>query len=502
MQASPKFPNNILPEVEAQAINGVGLLKFNRQLIQGRLPGWKIERFMEWALRQRDNSDRASGESGQKSIADLVKVGAPAYQINALMDGCVTMPCLRTGNLLQSRHGVPYRGSVGYRFTSGDETYILLAGGYSRGFSLVALWLVKDKLVIPLPASSGNVEKKALTALAGFSGVIYKSAGDYIRYIGSSDRNSPAVYVHTPLFPHHIWNELPGLEVVAGAKDHLSASPLVVVAEPVAPIKKLFPEIAARVVQVRERKALNYLGSNSMFPVRIGSRMIPKSLVDRISRYSVSNMSQSTRDVVKRLVDSAAPVLCVTIRVHNRRWISEEAGLLGLLTALRNRGLKFSIVVLGFSVQHGESLESLEAARSIVKIETERAGRITKGHPEEFVHHVIGAPLIDSFAIAQHCDYYVANHGTIQHRLGWFSNAAGLVHSNRVTIESGKGSFATAAARECGPPVKYIDASAVHDLWGKSVATGRRRNLCDYDFDWRIMLDDVEKGLSSNRRGV
>jgi len=500
MQASPKVPNKTLPELDVQSTRGICLLKFNRQLIQERLPGWEIEKFMDWALRQRHDLERPPGESQQKVRADLLKVGAPAYQINALMEGCVTMPCLKTGNLLQSRHGVPYRGSVGYRFASIDETYILLAGGYSRGFSLIAVWLVKSKVIISLPASSGNVEKRALTALGGFSAAIKKFPDDYIKYVGSGNRNSPAVHVHTPLFPHHIWNELPGLEVVASAKNHLSDIPLVVVAEPVAPIRKLFPEIAARVVQVRERRVLNYLLSNSVFPVRIGSRTIPKSLVDRISRYSAANMSQDTRDVVRRLAESAVPVLCVTIRVHNRRWISEEFGLLSLLTALRKNGLTFSIVVLGFSIQHGESSESLEAAGNIIKIEAERARRITEGHPKDLVHHVIGAPLIDSFVIAQHCHYYIANHGTIQHRLGWFSNAAGLVHANRVTIESGKGSFATAAARECGPPVKYVDASAVRDLRGKTVASEQRGNLCDYDFDWRIMLDDVEKGLAAGTK--
>lgn len=496
MQASPKVPNKTLPELEVQSTRGIGLLKFNRHFIQERLPGWEIERFMDWALQQRNDPECAPVESEQKVRADLLKVGAPAYQIKALIDGCITMPCLKTGKLLESRHGVPYRGSVGYRFASVDETYILLAGGYSRGFSLTAVWLVKSKLLICLPASSGNVGKRALAALGGFSGAIKKSADDYIKYVRAGNHNSPAVHVHTPLFPHHIWNELPGLEVVASAKDHLSDIPLVVVAEPVAPIKKLFPEIAARVVQVREHRALNYQQSTSVFPVRIGSRTIPESLVDRISRYSVSNMSQDTRDVVQRLAESAVPVLCVTIRVQNRRWISEEVGLLSLLTALRKNGLTFSIVVLGFSIQHGESVESLESARNIVKIEAERARRITEGHPKNLVHHVIGAPLIDSFAIAQHCDYYVANHGTIQHRLGWFGKAAGLVHANRVTIESGKGSFATASARECGPPVKYIDASAVRDVWQKTVASERRGNLCDYDFDWRIMLEDVEKGLA------
>jgi len=196
--------------------------------------------------------------------------------------------------------------------------------------------------------------------------------------VQSQRNNTPVLYLRTPPFPHHIWNELPGVEIIAAHKDALSDIPIMALAQPVAPISDLFPEIAENVKVLKEGKVLKFLTSRSHFPVRIGSKFIPNELIGRIAQYSSTNMSSETRVIAERLNRSLVPVLGVTIRVHNRRWLSEEDGLRSLFAALRDKGLNFSIVVLGFSIQNEDGSEQDEAIKQLLALEVQRAKKLLK----------------------------------------------------------------------------------------------------------------------------
>jgi len=144
-----------LPELERIPTDSIETLAVDEGSMSLRLQGWQLKNFIGWAVRQRDQPDEMlfAGSVGKKSRR-LLKVGAPAYQIEALIKGRILMPCLKTGRQLESRHGVPFGGSIGYRFFSDGQTYILFAAGFSTGFSLVGVWLVEEKLIICLPPAS------------------------------------------------------------------------------------------------------------------------------------------------------------------------------------------------------------------------------------------------------------------------------------------------------------------------------------------------------------
>jgi len=78
------------------------------------------------------------------------------------------------------------------------------------------------------------------------------------------------------------------------------------------------------------------------------------------------------------------------------------------------------------------------------------------------VRNLIGAPILDSVSGLQDIDAYVAHVGTLQHKIGWLTNANGIVHgptTELTKMESSAYSCERASAPMIIPPAHVVDVS-------------------------------------------
>lgn len=435
------------------------------------------------------------------------------FQDRILIDGKFVQPCPWTGRPVATTKCLPVANCVFYRFESqarSREPFFVIAGLYSRGFARFALWLPQQDLIIRL---QGGVSDASLRGLVGAYVRTASAAGaDYLGYLADTAPARTAVMLCTPPFPHHLWNELPGLERLLQSVD-LARHPgnIYVLAQPLGPVAEIYPELAPRLRPCTLPELLLRQFANNELLVRPGSLLLPEAVLARVRSVAAHRVSASTQALLAEFGQTPLPTLGITLRVHNRRWRSQEGGIVALIRALQRRKLRFRVVLFGFSLP----LEPMQPRRLAPLIEAEQqlCASIAAKCPGIAVTSLVGESIFDCIALAPTLDFYIANHGTIQHKVGWFTEAPGLVHANRVTLLRRQAFFTTLVAREGGRPPRYLSADVVTDVADADadavappplapddadtddaddanpvVPPAGRGNLQDYDFDWRELL--------------
>lgn len=425
------------------------------------------------------------------------KLAALNFQDRILQQGHFEQPDPLDGRLLRSGHSIPTAASTFYRFV-GREVFFVVCSSFANGFARVLLWLPQRRLAIAL--SSGFAQPaRARATLAPFVQLISDNLQAYTDYLQAAPSGEIALLLRTPPFPHHVWNELPGLERMLQAGLLTRVRRIYVGAQPVAELAQLYPELASRIEVVKARRAPRLIFRHRELLVRPGSLVISEAVVERLQQLAERQASEQVRALRQSLRDSGLPVLGLTLRTHNRRWRGEQAGLIALLNTLAAEGLRFRVLLLGFSLP--AELPQYSNYEQQIAQERERCANIIAQCPQLQVDALVGEPLLDCIALAPMLDFYVANHGTIQHKIGWFARCGGLIHANRYTLDRQIGFFATLGARQAGIAPQFLQPDTVRDVESTSTAgDGRgRSNLQDYDFDWRELLEPVRAALQSTR---
>jgi hypothetical protein len=79
------------------------------------------------------------------------------------------------------------------------------------------------------------------------------------------------------------------------------------------------------------------------------------------------------------------------------------------------------------------------------------------------VHPAIGCDLLDSLYLAGRCGGYFANHGTLQHKIGYFTKVPGMVHGNPGILATDRAATLLYDVIEDPGAVVYVDGSLVAD---------------------------------------
>lgn len=455
------------------------------RLIRAYPPPRGLRILMKAALDQGSKSDIRRAPA-------VAKLAALEFQDETLRAGCLQQTCPVSGVTARSIHAISAGGWIFYRFQT-EVPFLLAAGGYSSGFARILLWLPAMDLVIGLNPSFHRA--RALSLLEGFQKVTREVKPQYQRYVENPVGAGVALLLNAPPFPHHLWNELPGLHRLlnAGLLDRVER--VYVCEEPLGPVGEIFPEIGAKIVRCSTKQALRQILSRHETAVRPGSILIPAELIERVARVARHRKSPFAVAALEQIDRTRLPVLGISIRTVNRRWRSQREGIVQLLRELHRRGLRFQVVLFGFSIPHQAGAESVP--EPVIRDETGVCEYIVERCPEIPIVTLLGRPIFDCTVLAERLCFYIAHHGTIQHKIGWFANCSGIVHANRQTIEGQRAFFATLFAREGGVRPSYIPLDAVRDVEEASGARGAGRgNLQDYDFDWRVLMEGTAAALT------
>ena len=274
-------------------------------------------------------------------------------------------------------------------------------------------------------------------------------------------RKTIGIIDNLPNFGHQLTNHLSGLQrsITEGCVDGLDEIWLTGL-EFFGPIEQLFPDVNVKIRRFSDRWSLaSELNGRCALPLRLGSNIFTRPLHNRIVRQIAARSSFKASA-------QREPIIAITIRSDGRRCLNLPTAIELLVERLVLRYPKLGILLDGYVLPKSQLVASSSIGAIVLKgydkkireemvIAADLANRLPAG---VLVGNVIGQSMLESLNEIRHVDAYIAHIGTLQHKLGFFTDAVGVVHGPTHQLESIEGGpFQT----EIGRPPYFLPVSAV-----------------------------------------
>jgi len=335
-----------LPETPCRVVELRHLTDGDRQLFQSLS---LHERYLEAALKSSFPLQRElTRQAGFTSYSGCLEGYFTPVDSTLLECDCAVSCCPVCGGACTSRESYPVRDFCHiltfYRFTCHGEFFLLKGAPPTIG-----LYLPEHELIIRYvdeDLSLGQMfyrPAQLVEVLALFKQLLAANLDIALRYQRSA-ANRQLHYLTGNFNPigHHLINELPGMQRLI---DNGLSHRLAIVAEPLChylELEELFPEIG-RVENWRstaesfrdqaEELLLRSLNSNAFVIAGYHNGMVQEALDRRVLSYVTA---RTRPGVLQRIseADRRWPRLWVTLRTGNRSWVTQNSGLIELLTAI------------------------------------------------------------------------------------------------------------------------------------------------------------------------
>ncbi len=454
-----------------------------------------------------NRTTRAGRFDGRLAAPDQTEAGTH-FQDRAFIDRVLTATCPSSGRSLSATRSLMAEANapIFYRFY-GERVFDLAVGREGQGYIPLYLHLPALRLVILLVDRyrwHGWDEIDQLRAL------LIAEHRRVRAYLNRTDPPEVCALIDNRHFAHHLWNVLSGLERLIDNGVAQGVDRLLVAAEPIGPLEALFPELdpAAGAPPIKRAEFPALIGqalANNRLLLRPGGRVISDRLIRRVLDLAETQASAEARASVRRLRDQTGPVLWVTLRTENRTWVSQVPGITAIGGWLARDFPGAALILDGFSVPRGVPKPMpAEQARSIAR-EQVLADAIARAlAPHMPVCSLIGAPLLDCLLHTQVADAYLAHHGSVQHKIGWFADCPGVIHANRLVLTDPVFREPALIVRPDAPTPIWLDAQRVRDIPGAPRPATNRwiDDLDNYDFDPALAYGEIKRLLESRRRPV
>jgi hypothetical protein len=263
-------------------------------------------------------------------------------------------------------------------------------------------------------------------------------------------------------------------------------------------VKRLFPEISEKIRHFETKADLqSALNGEDGLRVRIGSNYFSKALSDRLHAYA------GPSPLIARTEPKSA-ILAITMRGGLR--VCEN--LADCVTAIFDHSiaasLEIKIMIDGWVIPESSVIDGspvLTYLRSPYKkpidLEFQMADEITRRLPANtVVANVVGRSMADSIAILRQANAYFAHIGTLQHKLGFLTDADGLVHGPKDQLSSLEaGPFLT----ECGRIPQFLSPDMIEDIPETGGVRGSKSNnyrISDPDAVGRMMAEILKSAVA------
>lgn len=320
-------------------------------------------------------------------------------------------------------------------------------------------------------------------------------------YTRAPNKNMVMILYHTH-FAHHVLNELSAIQHIIDRNGLHSIKKIYISSEPVSKVEDLFPELTnhkIELIRMPYYKALNSVYKNRELILSNRNCRIQDDLVIRIlsdakshllsSDYSFDNWNQ------QRISNSFK--VWLTIRVGGRTWSDIVNGYINVINEIQKTNSKLLVVFDGFSFPRFSDKFKNEKYTELLQKENAVVNKILRGVKNPIEHvNLIGKSTDLSFIWASIMDLYISHHGTIQHKVAWFSSCPGIVHTNSIISAKPSKSRQGSHDRVSGFVPHYLDPDVVTTFNNKVVIrTGQSRGgeHSDYNFDWREIMKIIEK---------
>lgn len=385
-----------------------------------------------------------------------------SYLIDLIFQGWFKIVSPVTGRVLRSGSSLVLVDKT-VIFSFPDEPALLVGiGDISRGYPICAALLTDRDLLLGLFKSDWGFSERHLPVLAAAieaSGWRPGPAAEGLKLV-LGDSN----------FAHHAWNQLSTLGELAqrGLPDGVG---MIVTHQPLGPIKEIFPELAAHALtHIYDFNLEATVNAPGAVFAPVGGSFITAGLVRRLMAYSEARLSPECRKISEALSLVGGPVLWISVRTRNRTPVNQHALLAALgqsfLEAVPNGG----IIIDGFSLPVDIEASSPYHRDQDTKVLAEDwvaaealYQALSEKNAQANVHIAVGLPIADSIWLSRKADIYFCHHGTVQHKIGWFTDTPGIVHCNKRTILENPSPWVFAQSAVAVRPV-YINIRFVDDI--------------------------------------
>jgi len=326
--------------------------------------------------------------------------------------------------------------SIFYRFPSQPEFYVASARTV-LGNPLIALFAPREKLLLKWEFDDKpSVDKKHIVELKS---ILSRSS---LRLTPS--HRPVAVLIGHRNFAHHLWNELPALERLLSTIPPESAPELLVRREPLGPLRAIYPELSQWKITRPDWRVPPSINDDGRLFVRLGSYRMPLAVRMRIRRFAESVVTPSTRNLISRLHQLAAPTFWISVRSQKPTMANQVDTLARVSARLLREFERCAILFDGFSPPDDWSQcdpdvrefysTSAESSKREIDVIIETACAMASVGSQQLLVNAGGLGILDSIALAQTASCYLCHVGTVQHKIGWTTDKKGIIHAKRRRI--------------------------------------------------------------------
>ena len=359
-----------------------------------------------------------------------------------------------TGMALRSERSVMLEDKTTFFSVQGRPDLVLAASRVGFGQPLTSVLLPAQRVVVNIHGEHWNVGATQAARAVALLNAHPPGTASPLPLLVTGDVN----------YAHHLWNQLGGLDAVLA---HERPTEVAVTHQPIAPLAEIFADRPWLRVRPLAAGKLPRLDPRRVLPFPAGGKVVVAAVRDRILRIA----EQRRPDAAQCFLAETEGLrrIWLTVRVDSRSALNLLDALTAICESLLTEG-GFAVVLDGYSrpddYAANEDYDKMLVERSIAH---ERAfadmlcrtlvARI--GAPVlQRVHVGIGCNLLESVYLASHCHAYFAHHGTLQHKIGYFTRVPGMVHANPGILATDRAATHRHVMQEPGV-IEYIDSSAV-----------------------------------------
>jgi hypothetical protein len=360
-----------------------------------------------------------------------------------------------------------------------DEPTLLLGiGDLSQGFPISAALLTNRGLLLGTAATDWGFSERHLPNLAS----VIKATG-----WAPAPATGPLNLVLGDLnFAHHAWNQLSALEelVQGDLPDDIR---MIATYQPLGPIREIFPELTRWRLVSTPDTGLEAFNAPGVLFAPVGGHIIRAGLVRRLLAVAEARISQPCAVIRAALTAVTGPVLWISVRTRNRTPTNQHAMLAALGRTFLRAAPNGAILIDGYSMPADlASYPSYHQTEARTVLAEDRAAAealrqaLDAGEPNQRVHVAVGLSITDSIVLSRCANVYFCHHGTVQHKIGWFTSAPGVVHCNRAMLAATPAAWVAAQSEIAIPPL-YLSPDIIRDADGTAEAGSEFAHLLRHE---------------------
>ncbi len=393
------------------------------------------------------------------------------YQRDLALHGSFEFSLPDTDIALRCGRSVMLEDKSAFFGVQGRRDLLLAAARVGFTLALCSVVLPLHRVVINIKGPRWNIDTTAAQrALALFeaAGVDWAEPAppSLDRVVVTGDAN----------YAHHLWNQLGALEALL---ERCGRVAVLATHQPIAPLMEIFADHPGLTVTPTPAENLPRLDPRHVLPFGAAGRVVRRSVRERVLRAAERHASPPVREFLARTEARGETLIWLTVRAHGRTAVNLFDALLAIAESLL-RSEKFAIVLDGYSRPNdyasNRDYDRRTAENAIAREQAlahallaELGNRLGAAATER-IFTAIGVDLLDSIHLAAHCRAYFAHHGTVQHKIGYFTTVPGMAHANPGILITDPAAGHRHVTEDPGI-VEYIDRTLVDDV----VAPGSAR---------------------------